>query len=91
MKDLFKWDPDVDAAYIKLADRRIFVSEQVRPGIVIDYDRENKVVGIEILNFCSHFATPRKAKSLRRELTKILPNQRKQRQDREPIGAQTQV
>jgi len=45
-----EYDPQVDAAYIRLVDSQITDSEEVRPGIVLDSDAEGRVVGIEILN-----------------------------------------
>lgn len=45
-----RYDSKVDAAYITLDDAPVVESEQVRPGIVIDLDSQNRVVGIEILN-----------------------------------------
>lgn len=45
-----RYDPESDAAYVRLNDADIVDSEEVRPGIVIDYDRENRIVGIEILS-----------------------------------------
>ncbi|MEN9217903.1 MAG: DUF2283 domain-containing protein [Gloeomargarita sp. DG_2_bins_126] len=38
-----------DALYLRLNESPIFESEQVRDGIVIDYDTEGQVVGIEVL------------------------------------------
>ena len=45
-----RYDPQVDAAYITLDEAPVVESEQVRPGIVLDLDSQNRVVGIEILN-----------------------------------------
>ena len=45
-----RYDPQVDAAYITLDESPVVESEQVRPGIVLDLDSQNRVVGIEILN-----------------------------------------
>ena len=45
-----RYDPQVDAAYITLDESPVVDSEQVRPGIVLDLDSQNRVVGIEILN-----------------------------------------
>ena len=43
------YDPEADAAYIYLGDGPIIESEEVAPGIVLDYDAEDRVVGIEVL------------------------------------------
>jgi uncharacterized protein YuzE len=45
-----RYDPQVDAAYITLDESPVVESEEVRPGIVLDLDSQNRVVGIEILN-----------------------------------------
>lgn len=45
-----RYDHQVDAAYITLDESPVVESEQVRPGIVLDLDSQNRVVGIEILN-----------------------------------------
>jgi uncharacterized protein YuzE len=44
-----KVDPVADALYLRLDDSRIIDSEEVAPGIVLDYNEQNQVVGVEIL------------------------------------------
>lgn len=46
-------DRKSDALYFRLDESRIVESEEVRPGVVLDYDAENRVVGIEFLNISS--------------------------------------
>lgn len=36
--------------YFRLDESSIIVSEEVQPGIVLDFNAEGKVVGIEILH-----------------------------------------
>jgi len=43
------FDPEADAIYLRLDDSPIIESEEVRPGIVLDFDANDQVVGIEIL------------------------------------------
>ena len=43
------YDEKVDALYLSLDDSEIVESEEVKPGIVLDYNAENQVVGIEVL------------------------------------------
>ncbi len=43
------FDPDADALYLRLDDSPILESEEVSPGIVLDFNEEQQVVGIEIL------------------------------------------
>ena len=45
-----KYDPKADALYLQLAAAKIVESEEVRPGIVLDFDSDGRVVGIEILD-----------------------------------------
>ena len=45
---VFQYHPDTDMLYIKLADRVSAESEEAAPGIVLDFDEHNRVVGIEI-------------------------------------------
>ena len=51
-----KIDKESDALYFRLDESAIVESEEVQPGIVLDYDAENRVVGIEILGLSSRVA-----------------------------------
>jgi uncharacterized protein YuzE len=43
------FDEKADAIYLRLDDSRIVESEEISPGIVLDFNEHNQVVGIEIL------------------------------------------
>lgn len=43
-------DHEADALYLELETGSAVESEEVAPGIVVDYDAQNRVVGIEMLN-----------------------------------------
>lgn len=43
-------DPEVDALYLRLNDADIADSEQVAPGVVLDYDAQDNIVGVELLH-----------------------------------------
>ena len=43
-------DKDCDALYLRLDDSEIGESEEVKPGVILDFNAEGKVVGVEILN-----------------------------------------
>lgn len=45
---IFQYYPDTDMLYIKLVARVSTESEEVAPGIVLDFDERNQVIGIEI-------------------------------------------
>ena len=44
----FDYDPETDSLYIKLVERPSTDSEEVSPGIVLDFDADGAVVGIDI-------------------------------------------
>lgn len=43
-------DDRADALYLRLNDSTIVESEEVAPGIVLDYSRSGEVVGVEVLH-----------------------------------------
>lgn len=43
------YDEQADALYLRLDDSRIIDSKEVQPGIVLDFNAEQQVVGIEVL------------------------------------------
>lgn len=43
------YDPNSDALYLRLDDSQIIESAEVQPGIILDYDANNQVIGVEIL------------------------------------------
>lgn len=43
------FDEAADALYLRLDDSPIVQSEEVHPGIILDFSAANQVVGIEIL------------------------------------------
>jgi uncharacterized protein YuzE len=42
-------DKEADALYLRLDDSKIIESDEVAPGIILDYNEQNEVVGIEML------------------------------------------
>ena len=43
-------DREADALYLRLDDSEILESQQAAPGVVLDYNQQNQVVGVEILH-----------------------------------------
>ena len=43
-------DKEADALYLRLDDSTIVESEEVSPGVVLDYNESNEVVGVELLH-----------------------------------------
>jgi uncharacterized protein YuzE len=42
------YDAETDALYLRLSDGPVQESEEVRPGVVLDFDAANRVVAIEL-------------------------------------------
>ena len=51
-------DHAADAVYLNLTDRPIKDSEEVADGIVVDYDAEGRIVGVEILDASKRTGDP---------------------------------
>ncbi|MEA5536388.1 DUF2283 domain-containing protein [Crocosphaera sp. XPORK-15E] len=43
------YDQEVDAAYFRIENKTVLDSEEIAEGIIIDYDEDNKIVGVELL------------------------------------------
>lgn len=50
-------DPAADALYLTLGEAEIEETRQVAPGVMLDFDAEGRVVGIEMLSISTR-ATP---------------------------------
>ena len=48
-----KVDKANDALYFRLDESKIVDSEEVSPGVILDYDEHDRVVGVEFLNISS--------------------------------------
>ena len=45
---IFEYYPESDMLYIKLIEGVSIESEEIAPGVVLDFDEHNRVIGIEI-------------------------------------------
>ena len=45
-----KIDKENDALYLRLDEGEIIESEEVQPGVILDFDKDNRVIGVEILS-----------------------------------------
>ncbi|MCO6478549.1 MAG: DUF2283 domain-containing protein [Phaeodactylibacter sp.] len=53
-----KYDQEVDILLIQLSDSAIYESDESKPGIILDYDREGNIIRIEILDASKRTNTP---------------------------------
>jgi uncharacterized protein YuzE len=45
-----KADKENDALYFRLDDSKIIESEEIEKGLILDYNSDGEIVGIELLN-----------------------------------------
>lgn len=50
MKLDMTYDPEADATYVRFSESVILESEEVFPGIILDFDKEGRVVAMEVLS-----------------------------------------
>jgi uncharacterized protein YuzE len=48
-----KVDKESDTLYLRLDESKVVESEEVRPGVILDFDAEGLVVGVEFLGISS--------------------------------------
>ena len=53
-KPTVSYDPETDAAYIRFSAGQVQDSQEVAAGIVLDYDKEGRIVGMEVLDARAH-------------------------------------
>jgi uncharacterized protein YuzE len=52
-----KVDKESDTLYFRFDESKIVESEEIRPGVVLDYDENDNVVGVEFLNVSTHVSS----------------------------------
>lgn len=58
-----KVDKASDTLYFRFDENKIMESEEVRPGVILDFDENERVVGVEFLNISSR-TTPEDLSSI---------------------------
>ena len=53
------YDPKVDVLRILLSNAPNEESDEEKPGVILDYDKDGNVVGLEILNASKRVSNPR--------------------------------
>jgi len=53
------YDADVDILRILFRDAPIEESDEDKPGVILDYDKEGNIVGLEVLNASRRVENPR--------------------------------
>ncbi|WP_083467884.1 DUF2283 domain-containing protein [Methylobacterium tarhaniae] len=50
-------DAETDALYVRFADAPVVGSEEVRPGLILDFDADGRIVAVEILGASEHLSS----------------------------------
>ncbi len=53
------YDPRTDTLTLTFSDSPVDESDEEKPGLILDYDKEGNVVGIEILDASKRVKNPR--------------------------------
>jgi Uncharacterized conserved small protein len=53
------YDPEVDVLRILFRNAPIEESDEDKPGVILDYDKDGNVVGLEVLNVSQRIENPR--------------------------------
>jgi uncharacterized protein YuzE len=53
------YDPEVDVLRIVLAETPVEESDEDKPGVILDYDHQGNLVGLEVLNASKRVGNPR--------------------------------
>ena len=53
------YHPEVDVLRILLSSAPIEGSDEDKPGVILDYDKDGNIVGLEILEASKRMANPR--------------------------------
>ena len=54
-----EYDQQADAMYIRLRAGTVTESDEVRPGVVLDFDSNGRVLGIEMIDVSERTDNPR--------------------------------
>lgn len=49
-----RYDEEVDALYIQLKKGKYYESDEIKDGFIVDYDKNGRIIGIEILDVSSY-------------------------------------
>ncbi len=52
------YDPEVDVVRVVLRNAPIEESDEEKPGVILDYDKDGNVVGLEILDASKRVESP---------------------------------
>lgn len=54
-----KYDEEVDVLRIEVSDAPVEESDEDNPGVILDYDKDGNIIGMEILNASKKVQNPK--------------------------------
>ena len=57
---VIRYDKELDVVYIRFSEKKIVESDEDKPGIILDYDEQGGIVGIEVLRASTQMIQPDK-------------------------------
>ncbi|MDD5355443.1 MAG: DUF2283 domain-containing protein [Candidatus Omnitrophica bacterium] len=66
-----KYDEKVDILYIKLKECPYHESDEIKEGVILDYDKKGKVIGIEILD-ASEYLEEEELSTVKFDLNRVV-------------------
>ncbi len=65
------YDEEVDALYIRLKETPYYESDEIKEGLILDFDKEGNLLGVEILD-ASEYLSAEELATLSFNLERLL-------------------
>jgi len=66
-----RYDEQSDALYIRLREEEYYESDEIQEGLILDYDHEGKLIGVEILD-ASDYLKSDELSTVRFDVDKVI-------------------
>ena len=73
----FHYDKKADALYLRFDDKRYAESDEVAPGVIFDYDRAGRIIGMEVLEASKRFPSAFQASFNKKKIPAVFDIVRK--------------
>jgi len=51
-----EYDREANALYIQMQEKHVAKTKEIEPGVLVDFDEQNNLIGIEMLDVTERFA-----------------------------------
>ena len=65
------YDEEVNAVYLRLKETSYYESDEIKEGLILDYDKEGNLIGVEILD-ASEYLSPEELATLSFNIERVL-------------------